>query len=175
MNANVGSIMKTAKTIFLLLIFAVSCNTRNKDGDKLAIQAAKAVFINSASNSANPKEHLEAIEKLKYFSFPTDKGWAIVSTPQEGVEIVALDKYGTPRDKALAFFIANPSPDPLTNRYDVARLSKQLRIDAGHSNNMPCYAVPTRDGWVAIFGGYGQAVTVLVDSNGLAYDTIWIE
>ncbi len=134
------------------------------------------MFAEAAKESANQEEELKALEMLKCFTFPTDKGWAVVTTmtPDE-IQIVQLDNCGNPFDSKWSHLMTNPLSKPITDKYEMRRIAQRLWTDAGNTNKVPCYTVPTATGWLAIFGGYGRAITVLVDADGKAYDSTWVE
>jgi hypothetical protein len=164
-----------APHIAICLLALVSCNTPYRGGEGQAIQAAKKVFADAAMQSPNSKQELEALETFKCFPFATQKGWAVVMTMNAEAKIMRLDESGRPLDREWQKFATAASSDPLTNKYQVTRHAKRIWAETGDTNNTPCYAVPIRDGWLAIFGNYCQTFTVLVDTNGVVYDTTWIE
>ncbi len=127
------------------------------------------MFAEAAKESANSKEELKALEMLKCFTFPTPKGWAVVTTmtPEE-IHFVQLDNCGNPLDSEFNQPMAKPLTKPITDKYEMRGIAQRLWTNAGNTNKIPCYTVPVSKGWLAIFGDYGRAITVLVDSEGKA-------
>mgnify|MGYP006304904787 FL=1 len=134
------------------------------------------MFAEAAKESANPAEELKALEMLQFFTFPTHRGYAVVTTwkPEE-IKIVEMDTCGNPLDSEWSRLMAKPLTKPITDKYEMRRVAQRLWTEAGNTHKVPCYTVPISRGWLAIFGGYGQAITVLVDREGTIYDTMWVE
>ena len=133
------------------------------------------MFIEAAKESANREEELKAVEMQKYFTFPTHKGWAVVTTMNpDDIQIVQLDNCGNPFDSEWSHLMSESLTKPIIDKYEIRRVAQRLWADAGNKK-IPCYTVPVSKGWLAIFGGYGRAITVLVDNEGKAYDSTWVE
>ena len=132
-------------------------------------------MANASRESPNAQQELETLKMCKFFPFETQKGWAVVMTMDSEATFMRLNELGEPLDKEWQTTTTAPSSNALTNKYQVARHAKQIWTAAGNTTNTPCYSVRIREGWLAIFGGYCKTITVLVDTNGVAYDTTWIE
>ena len=168
--------MKRSILLLCLILAATSCRSLRHSEEQRAIQAAKNMFVEAAKESANSEEELEALKMLKCFTFSTHKGYAVVTTwtPEE-IKIVEMDNCGNPLDSEWSHLIAKPLTTPVADKYEMRRIAQRLWTDAGNTKKVPCYTVPTSKGWLAIFGGYCQAITVLVDAEGKVYDTTWAE
>ena len=151
--------------------FASDYETQSFDICNEVVRNIEKIAINISSKTSNTK----LIKVFKEFCDEYIRlGSTIVMTLEE-IQIVQLDNCGNPFDSEWSHLIAKPLSTPVTNKYEMRRIARRLWTDAGNTNKVPCYTVPISKGWLAIFGGYGRAITVLVDADGKVYDSTWVE
>lgn len=160
--------MGVKQSIAILILALASCGGLSSLSEQQAIQTAKNQWLKGGMD-----ERLVSASTFKAFS--TKAGWTVIMTPLECEwTTLMMDQYGMPRgQKAPLSF--QPTTGIISNKYMAASRAVSLRKANGETNEVPCYAVPTGNGWMAIFGGYGNTFTILMDKHGVVYDATWIE